>query len=114
VVAVKNVPELQQRLIQARLNRFYNACGCTTGAWGLWLGLLGWAATWMGMARFPSEAITMIPAGIGVALLAGGFGKVLGLVLARRALREELFRLAAAAGGVHTVPPPSEATSFYD
>jgi hypothetical protein len=99
VVAVKNVPEPLQRLIEARLNRLYNACGCTSGAWALCLGLLGWAVTWMGMARFPNDAITMIPAGIGVAILTGGFGKVLGLLLARRALREELFRLAAVACG---------------
>lgn len=95
VVAVRNIPEAEQREIEKRLNILYAACGCIEGTWALGFAIAAWAAGWAWAGAFPRHALTMIPVGIAIAIAGAAAGKIFGLFLARHSLRIELFRLAA-------------------
>ncbi len=105
VVALRTMAEARQRRIETRLNRLYNACGCTAGTWALGLALVTWVGGWTWVGDFPQDALVMIPVGLVFAIVAAGSGKVGGLLLARRALRIELFRLAAEADSASREAP---------
>jgi hypothetical protein len=96
-IALRTLPEDQQRRLEARINGLYNACGCSTGAAALCVAAALWAGAWAWVGTFPRDAAWIASSGLVLAFVAMGTGKVLGLLLATRALRVELLHLAAVA-----------------
>jgi hypothetical protein len=96
-ISLRTLPEDQQRRMEARLNRLYNACGCSTGAAALFVAAALWAGAWAWVGGFPGDAAWIVASGLVLAFVAAGAGKTLGLLLATRALRVELLRLATVA-----------------
>lgn len=95
VIALRNIPEPEQRRVEVRLNKLYNACGCAASTMALTLTLLILVVLWAWMDRDWGTAWVMLPGALLASIIAMVIGKFLGLLWARRALKSELLRIAA-------------------
>jgi len=88
---IPGMSETERLEWQRRLTRYYSSCGCKSGAVSLTLFLVAWIlASWSGVMSLSARSGGVLLAGL---LLASLFGKAVGIISGRMALRRSVRRL---------------------
>jgi hypothetical protein len=85
-VAIPGLEPRQAQRLRERVVAYVGACGCAEGGTAALIGLLcviGWIATEIGTRGFRWSDVGVAAAGVLLAVLLGGLGKVLGVTIAR-------------------------------
>ena len=94
IIDLPELPLHEAEALSARINGYRNECGCSLGAKFAAAGLgLVTAWLWMSDGIFTMTYLWRLPLAFIFLLLCAGFGKSLGIALARRRLRLELNQL---------------------
>jgi hypothetical protein len=95
VLDVEGLAEADAKRWEARLSRYYFACGCESGSVALLIALAAYViALALAPGGFGAANWRHVVAGVAVGFVAAGIGKVAGLIHARWRLRTTIRSLA--------------------
>lgn len=105
VLAIRGLPDADARVWEAKLSRYYFACGCEAASVVLAVVLAAYiVAVALTSGGFGSFSWRDLVVGAGIGFAAAGIGKLAGLLHARRRLRATVRALSERLGDVSARP----------